>query len=134
MSGEPSYGKIFYKGQEMEFIPGEVEVEIDDWDLASNPAHPTITIKGDLLSSDYIKKETPMETKVKKKYLLMDEDERFLYDKGYIDIDGDLTSLGRQEFVQWLFDSDLDARGDWAKYLKVLDNPELMDEDEDGEC
>lgn len=82
MSSDPNYGKIFYKGQEMEFIPGEVEVDIDGWDFARNLARPTITIRGDLLSSDYIKKETSMETKVKKKIFLMDKDERFLYEKG----------------------------------------------------
>ena len=131
MSSEPSYGKIFYKGQEMEFIPSGVEVEIDDWDLARNRTRPTITIKGDLLSSDYIKKENPMDTKTKKKLFLMDEDERFLYEKGYIDIDGDLTSLGRQEFIQYLFDSESDMRDGWTKYMKALENPEEAD---DAEC
>lgn len=135
MSSDPNYGKIFYKGQEMEFIPGEVEVDIDDWDLARNLARPTITIKGDLLSSDYIKKEkTSMGTKDKKKIFLMDKDERFLYEKGLIDIDGELTEEGKAEFAQFLFDSDTDIRTDFAHFLRALEHPELQDEEnEDGE-
>jgi len=135
MSSDPNYGKIFYKGQEMEFIPGEVEVDIDDWDLARNLARPTITIKGDLLSSDYIKKEkTQMNTTTRKKIFLMDKDERFLYEKGLIDIDGELTEEGRVEFAQFLFDSDTDIRTDFAHFLWTLEHPELQDEEnEDGE-
>jgi len=75
-----------------------------------------------------------MNTTTRKKIFLMDKDERFLYEKGLIDIDGELTEEGRVEFAQFLFDSDTDIRTDFAHFLWTLEHPELQDEEnEDGE-
>lgn len=118
-----NFGKIFYNGKEVEFIPDDVTLN-EDW------GKPYLEIRAEILQINNIQKEiNPMDTKDKKKLFVMDNDERYLYEAGYIDIDGELTAEGRAEFIQYLFDSNEESRAGWTKFLRALDGEDTGEDD-----
>lgn len=119
MKDSRPFGKIFYKGQEMEFTPNNVEVA-ESYD---NPLE--IEISGELISSQ-ISQEKPMDN-TKEKIIALDDGDRLLYTLGYVDEDADLTCKGASAFIDFLYHST--ANSGWVDYIKQSVKPK----EDDGE-